>query len=101
MKIETFHKVCEAHCEVESELGFGIDAMTTWSVLGYCIRKLKRIGKDEDYLPILYRCELPMQLAMREINRRSEAMLRERKGGERYVRNMPTDDLSIQLPQCP
>ena len=72
MNVDTIHGVYKAHLEVEEELGFGIDEETTREVLQYCIRKLKYIGKDEDYLPLLYRYELPMQLSMRAINKVSE-----------------------------
>lgn len=30
-------------------------------VVEHCERKLKLTGKDEDYLPLLFMCELPMQ----------------------------------------
>lgn len=35
--------------------------------LSNCVRKLGCIGKDIDYLPLLYRCELPMFMTMKEI----------------------------------
>ena len=94
MKAETLKEVCKAHIEVENEYGIRIDAKTTLEVFEYCIRKLKHIGKDEDYLPILYRCELPMQLAIKEIDKLSKFMYQEMKeGGEGYVFGMLADAL--------
>lgn len=98
MKAETIKEVCKAHIEVENELGFVIDAKTTIEVFEYCVRKLKRIGKSEDYLPILYKCELPMQIAAREINKLSKFLYEEmKKGGEGYVFGMSYAPLPSKL----
>ena len=98
MKVQTFSEVCQAHIEVEREYGIVIDEKTTREVFEYCVRKLKRIGKNEDYLPILHRCELPMQLAMREVNKLSRFMYEERKkGGEGYVFGMSYAPLSPKM----
>lgn len=100
MKPETMKAICEAHLEVENEYGIVITEETTRAILSYCIHKLKRIGKEEDYLPLLYRCELPLQLAMQEINRISENRLKERKKGvEEYVFGMLSDTLQPKMPQ--
>ena len=100
MKAETIHGIVHALLDAEDELGVHFDTDFTLEVLKYCTRKLERIGKGEDYLPILYRCELESHLVMREINRRSEAMLKERKGGEGYVFGMPQNDMPLRLSQC-
>lgn len=97
MKPETIKAVCQAHCDVVEEIGVEVSPETTIEIFGYCIRKLKYIGKDEDYLPILYRCELPLQLSMRAINRMSEAIRKERKGGEMNVQVMHELSLRQQM----
>lgn len=100
MKAETINGIVQALLDAEHELGVHFDTDFTLDVLKYCTRKLERIGKGEDYLPILYRCELESHLAMREINSRTEAMLKERKGGEGYVCGMSQRDMPIRMPQC-
>lgn len=100
MKPETIKEICKAHLEVEQEYGINIDEVTTREILSYCIRKLKHIRKDEDYLPILYKCELPMQLAIKEINKLSKFMYEEMKGGEGYVFGMSYESLPLTMPQC-
>ena len=98
MKVQTITEVCKAHLEVEREYGIVVDPKTTREVFEYCVRKLKCIGKDEDYLPILYQCELPMHLAMKEINKLSKFMYEEmKKGGEDYVFGMSYEPLSPQM----
>ena len=82
MNTKTLKAICEAHLEVERELGIVVPDDTIREILSHCIRKLKVAGKDEAYLPILYRYELPMQLAMKLINRTSEFVRSVRKGGE-------------------
>lgn len=99
MKLETIKKICEAHLAVEQEYGIHIDEATTREILSYCIRKLKCIGKDEDYLPILYKCELPMQLAMKEVNKLSKFMYEEMKGGEYSVFNLFKNSLPPTVSQ--
>ena len=98
MKVETIAKVCEAQLEVQDEYGFIIDDDTAMEVFEYCVRKLKCIGKGEDYLPILYKCELPMHIAMKEINKLSKFMYEEMKGGEGYVFGMLYEPLSPKMP---
>ena len=99
MKVETIREVCKAHLEVQEEYGIIIDEKTTREIFEYCLRKLKHIGKDEDYLPILYKCELPMQLAMKEINKLSKFMYEEMKGGEYSVFNLFKNSLPLTVPQ--
>lgn len=48
--------------EAEMELGFMISDDIAREVLEICKRKLIVSGKDKDYLPILYRYELPMKV---------------------------------------
>ena len=100
MKAETIHGIVHAMLDAEHELGVHFDTDFTIDVLRYCIRKLERIGKDEDYLPLLYRCELESHLAMREINKMSEAIYRERKGGERYVLDVLPNAMPPTVSQC-
>lgn len=67
MKLETKMLVMKARREAEKEIGAIIPDDLANEILGYCERKLACIKKDEDYLPILYRCELPLQVRMREL----------------------------------
>lgn len=100
MKPETIKEICNAQYDVEQEYGITIDEVTARETLSYCIRKLKHIHKDEDYLPLLYRCELPMQIAIKEINKLSKFMYEEMKGGDGYVFGMSYAPLSSTMPQC-
>lgn len=72
MKFRTKHQIHSARKEVEKSIGAKIPKSVADDVLDYCIRKLSYINKDESYLPILYRCELPIHLQIREINSNSK-----------------------------
>lgn len=60
----------KARQEAEEEIGFEVPDKLAKEVLAYCIKKLHVIGKDVDYLPILYRYELPMKVAIMCVNNR-------------------------------
>lgn len=68
MKILTKFKLAKARKDAEKELGFKIPDCIAKNVLDYCLNKLPYIKKDESYLPLLYRCELPMQMQIMAIN---------------------------------
>lgn len=52
----------DARKEAEKEMGFSVSDEVAEEILAICKRKLSVIGKGEDYLPILYRFELPMKV---------------------------------------
>ena len=68
VKVATGSLLAKARREAEQECGFKFDENFAIEVLRYCIRKLKRIGQTEEYLPLLYRCELVQHQQMRSIN---------------------------------
>lgn len=79
MKLETKMLVMKARREAEKEIGAIIPDDIATEVLSYCERKLVCMKKGEDYLPILYRCELPLQVQMRELTELSAYL----NGGKR------------------
>ena len=58
----TLKELQEAKKEAEAELGFSIPDVLAEEILEICKRKLECSGKREDYLPVLFRYELPMKL---------------------------------------
>ena len=60
--------ISEARREAERELGFCISDDAANEILDICKRKLAIIKKGEDYLPILYRSELPLKIQGMRIN---------------------------------
>ena len=60
--IRTEKELENARREAEAEIGFAVNDEVAEEILSICKRKLKVIGKGDDYLPILYRCELPMKI---------------------------------------
>lgn len=59
--------------EAEAECGFEFTDEFAINVLRYSIRKLKRIGQTEDYLPLLYRTELVQHIQMMSISNSNSA----------------------------
>ena len=57
-----------ARKEAEKEIGFAVSDEVADQILDICKRKLKVIGKSKDYLPILYRYELPLKIQGMFIN---------------------------------
>ena len=66
-KASTGSLLARARVEAEEECGKKFDDIFAGEVLRYCIRKLKRIGQTEDYLPLLYRSELLQHQQMMKI----------------------------------
>ncbi len=58
VKVAIASQLAKARVEAETVCGRCFDDIFAGEVLRYCIRKLKRIGQTEEYLPLLYRCEL-------------------------------------------
>ena len=67
-KVAIGSRIAKARAEAEHECGIKFDEKFAVEVLRYCIRKLKRIGQTEEYLPLLYRCELVQHQQMRRIS---------------------------------
>ncbi len=62
----------DAILAAELETGVPFDFNTVYEVLKYSIRKLEVIGKEMDYLPLLFENELRDHVMREEINRRGE-----------------------------
>lgn len=88
MKLKTRLLIMKARAEAEKELNAKVPDQMAREVLDYCKRKLVCIGKGEDYLPILYRCELPMQVQMKAITALSMERMAVRKEVGANVRRM-------------
>ena len=65
-------KIEQARMMAEQEIGFCVPDAIADEVLAYCLRKLKTIKKELDYLPLLYRYELPIKIEILSINSRSK-----------------------------
>ena len=65
----------------ELRTGRKFDLAVVFEVLRYSIGKLSYIGKDMDYLPLLFENELRDHAMREEINKR---------GAENYVRHLPS-----------
>ena len=86
--------------ELEIKLGITISSATQQEVLEYCKRKLVCIKKDDNYLPLLYRCELPIYLNRTAITDYSIGVMRHRKESMENVQNLPTATLCFQMSKC-
>ena len=93
-------QIAEARSAAEAEIGFKVDDEFAESVLELCKRKCVCASKDEDYMPIMYRFELPMKVAGMAINRFSEMMQKCRKEEAEYVRHLRKNGLSLSVSQC-
>lgn len=51
------------------ETGHRFDVMEVFDILQHSIRKMELIGKEEDYLPILFRNELEDHVMRKRINK--------------------------------
>ncbi len=89
MEFTTKIKVRHERKCIERKYGIQISDDYAKEVLDYCINKLKYIGKDENYLPLLYRCELPIHIEIDVINNYG----RERMEVNKNVRYMRTHSL--------
>ena len=96
MKLSTKLKIAKARRQAEAEIGVKLPNDFARDVLKYCERKLVCIKKDEDYLPLLYRCELPLQAQMRAITEYSIA-IKNRKEAKESVRDLQTDAVPSTL----
>lgn len=67
VKVAIGSLLVKARNEAEHECGYKFDDKYAIEVLRYCMRKLKRIGQTEEYLPLLYRCELIQHQQMMRI----------------------------------
>lgn len=74
VKVAIGSLLAKARREAEQECGFKFNDSFATEVLRYCIGKLKRIGQTEEYLPLLYRCELVQHQQMRSINAMSDSV---------------------------
>ena len=99
MKLRTRLRIARARTEAETELGCKVPDWLADEVLAYCQRKLVCIKKDEDYLPLLYRCELPMQVQMKAITAASIGRMSQRKEAERSVRDLSSYPVRSSLPE--
>lgn len=68
MKAKTKIELLKVTRNVEKKVGYKIPKVVVEDVLAVCLRKISCIKKDESYLPILYACELPLQLQIIAIN---------------------------------
>lgn len=73
-------ELVDAVLTAERRTGRKFDLSVVFEVLRYSIRKLDYIGKDMDYLPLLFENELRDHAMREEINK---------KGAENYVRYLP------------
>lgn len=99
MKLKTRLLIMKARSEAEKELNAKVPDQLAREVLDYCKRKLVCIGKGEDYLPILYRCELPMQVQMKAITALSMERMDVRKEVEANVRRMLENPVRPAMPE--
>lgn len=99
MKLVTKLRILKARKGAESELGCKVPDWLADEVLAYCQRKLVCIKKDESYLPLLYRCELPLQVQMKAVTAESIDRMSQRKEAERNVRVLPQYSVRSPLPE--
>lgn len=90
MTEEIRKQVADARIAAEQEIGFAVSDELAEEILELCKRKCVCAGKDEDYLPIMYRYELPMKVAAYAINEVSQKMYEIVKEVGEYVRNLPS-----------
>ena len=55
--------------KVRQETGYRFDVMEVFDILRHSIRKAELNGKDEEYLPILFRNELEDHVMRQRINK--------------------------------
>ena len=99
MKLKTRLLIMKARAEAEKELNAKVPDQLAREVLDYCKRKLVCIGKGEDYLPILFRCELPLQAQMRAITALSMERMAVRKEVGDNVRRMLENPVRPAMPE--
>lgn len=62
MLLPVLPDLVKAKKKAEENLGCRIPDDVALDELGHCMRKMQCIGKDDDYLPILYCSELVMRM---------------------------------------
>lgn len=93
-------QVQEARKAAESEIGFSVSDECADRILELCERKCLCAGKNEDYLPIMYRFELPMKVAAEALNEYSRTMQKSKKGAKRYVQCLSPNALPSAMSVC-
>lgn len=93
-------EVQEARRAAEGEMGFTVSDEFADRILELCKRKCLCAGKDEDYLPIMYRFELPMKVKAEALNEYSRVMQQIKKGAEMYVQCLSPNALPSAMPVC-
>lgn len=100
MTEEIMEQVKIARKEAEAEIGFSVPDDFANDVLELCKRKCVCAKKDEDYLPIMYRFELPTKVSAALLNEYSMLMQSIKKGDEMYVQCLSPNALSSTVPLC-
>lgn len=93
-------EVQEARRAAEAEMGFTVSDEFADHILELCKRKCLCAGKDEDYLPIMYRFELPMKVTAEALNEYSRTMQEIKKGAKMYVQCLSPNALPSAMPVC-
>lgn len=98
MTEEIRKQVADARIAVEQEMGFAVPDEFAEEIFELCKRKCVCAGEDEDYLPIMYRYELPMKVAAYAISEVSQKMHKMIKEVDEYVRNLPSVAMPSAVP---
>ncbi len=93
-------EIDEARKAAEAEIGFAVSDEFAERILELCKRKCLCAKKNEDYLPIMFRFELPMKVTAEALNEYSKAMQELRKGDEMYVQCMSPNAVPSAMPLC-
>lgn len=93
-------QVAEARKAAEFEMGFAVSDEFAERILELCKQKCLCAGKDEDYLPIMYRFELPMKVTAEALNEYSRTMQEIKKGVEMYVQCLSPNALPPAMSVC-
>ena len=97
MRLKTRLLIIKARAEAERVLNAKIPDQLAREVLDHCKRKIKCIGKDESYLPILYEQELPLQVQLRAMTELSNFTVW--KWRNENVRYLPQNTLRSAMPE--
>ncbi|MDO4863060.1 MAG: hypothetical protein Q4A05_02720 [Ruminococcus sp.] len=93
-------KLWKSKKNAEKRLGVKFNRQYTAEVLDLCKKKLQIIGKNDDYLPILYESELVMKFYGRMITETSAENEKTRKEAEPDVFRMQKNLLSSVMSEC-